>query len=201
MAAPSNDQKMSALQGILASPRANRYISWAAGLILLAGVIAFVIVHYSNTAPANPNDKLSNKPATKETNLGKAISLPKEARSVAARFIDAAVRGKSATVAWQLSGPEIRQGYRSLAQWKRDWNNPNVGVPISPYPAAKNAKLAIDYARQREIQLKFSLTPRPGTHQKPQLFIMVLDRIGRGARAHWVVNNWQTYAPPAIPTP
>src|ERR671930_131803 len=133
MATPSKDQKMSALQGILASPRANRYISWAAGLVLLAGVIAFVVVHYSNTAPANPNEKLSNKPATKEANLGKAISLPKDARSVAARFIDAAVRGKSATVAWQLSGPQIRQGYSALA--------------------------------------------------------------------HWVVNNWQTYSPPAIPAP
>jgi hypothetical protein len=192
---------MSALQGIVTSPKINRYLPWLGGLVLLAGVISFVVVHYSNTVPANPNERLSSKPATKETSLGKAISLPKSARSVAARFIDAGVRGESATVAWQLSGPEIRQGYRSLAQWKRDWNNPSVGVPIPPYPAAKNAQLAIDFARQREIQLKFFLTPRPGSHQKPQTFLMVLDRIGRGAHARWVVNSWQTFAPPAIPTP
>jgi hypothetical protein len=192
---------MSALQGIVASPKVNRYLPWLGGAILLAGVIAFVVVHYSNTAPANPNAKLSNKAATKETSLGKAIPLPKQARGVAARFIDAGVRGKSAAIAWQLSGPEIRQGYRSLAQWKRDWNNPNVGVPIAPYPAAKDAQLAIDFARQREIQLKFFLMPRARANQRPQTFLMVLDRIGHGPQARWVVNSWQTYSPPAIPAP
>jgi hypothetical protein len=188
---------MSALQGILTSPRVNRYLPWVGGAVLLAGVLTFVIVHYWNTAAANPNEKLSSKPAQVEQNLGKAISLPKEARSVAARFIDAGVRGKSATVAWQLSGPEIRDGYTSLAQWKRDWNNPNVGVPIAPYPATQNARLLIDYARQREIQLKFFLTPTPGSSEKPQTFLMVLDKIG----GRWVVNSWQTYSPPPIPAP
>jgi hypothetical protein len=201
MAASSNRPRVSALQSVVSSPKLNRYLPWVAGLVLLAGVIAFIGVHYSNTAPANPNEKLSNKPATQEPSLGKAISLPKEARSVAARFVDAAVRGKSATIAWQLSGPEIRQGYRSLAQWKRDWNNPNVGVPIAPYPAAKNAQLKIDYARQREIQLKMYLTPVAGSNQRPQTFLMVLDRIGRGPQAPWKVNSWQTYSPPAIPAP
>jgi hypothetical protein len=192
---------MSTLQGILTSPKANRYLSWIGGAILLAGVISFVIVHFWNTAPANSNEKVSNQPAVVEPSLGKAISLPREARSVAARFIEAGVRGKSATIAWQLSGPEIRQGYASLAQWKRDWNNPNVGVPIQPYPASESAQLSIDYARQREIQLKFFLAPRKGVNQKPQPFIMVLDRLGRGAKARWVVNSWQTYSPPAIPAP
>ena len=187
---------MSALQGIATSPKVNRYLPWVAGGVLLAGLVAFLIAYYGNTVKPNPNDKLSNRPAQQEPSLGNAIKLPAEARRVAARFIDAAVRGKNATVAWQLSGPEIRQG-QSLASWKRDWNNPNVGVPIQPYPAGQKAQMLVDYARQKEIQLKFALTPRPGSSQKPAMFLMLLDRIG----GRWLVNSWQSYAPPAIPAP
>jgi hypothetical protein len=192
---------MSALQGILTSPKVNRYLPWLGGAILLVGGLSFLVVHYWNTASANPNEKISSQPAAVEQNLGKAISLPKDASSVAARFIDAAVRGKSATIAWQLSGPDIRQGYTSLAQWKRDWNNPNVGVPIQPYPASEKAQLSIDYARQREIQLKFFLVPSKGVNQRPQTFLMLLDHLGRGTKARWLVNSWQTFSPPAIPSP
>ena len=59
--------------------------------------------------------------------------------------------------------------------------------------------MTVDYTRQNEIQLKFALLPRAGSQQKPQLFLMLLDRVGRGANSRWVVNSWQTYAPPAIP--
>jgi hypothetical protein len=201
MVAPSKRSRVSVLTGILASPKVNRYLPWISGGVLLAGVIAFLAVHYSNTVAANPNEKVSNQPAATEPNVGKVTALPNAARQVAAEFIDAAVRGKSATRAWELSGPEIRAGYTSLAQWKRDWNNPNVGVPIQPYPADSSARLKIDYARQREIQLKFFLVPKKGASEKPQTFLMLLDRIGQGSRAHWVVNSWQTFSPPAIKTP
>ena len=120
---------MSALEGIVTSPKVNRYLPWVAGLVLLAGVISFVVVQYSNTVPANPNEKLSSKPATQETSLGKAIALPKSARSVAARFIDAGVRGHDPQLAYRLSGPEIRDGYTSLKQWMHDWKT--VGVPFT----------------------------------------------------------------------
>ena len=187
---------MSALEGIVTSPKVNRYLPWVAGLVLLAGVISFVVVHYSNTVPANPSDRLSSKPATQETSLGKAISLPKSARSVAARFIDAGVRGHDPQLAYRLSGPEIRDGYHSLKQWMQDWKT--VGVPIQPYPATEKASLSIDYARQHEIQLKFFLRPVKGSGvTKPQIFLMLLDRI----HGRWLVNSWQTFSPPAIKTP
>jgi hypothetical protein len=185
---------MGALQGILTSPKVNRYLPWVSGLILLAGVIAFLIAYFGNTA-SSTNSKVSNQPAQTEESIGKAIPVPKSARSVAARFIDAGVRRKSATVAWQLSGPELRAGYKSLAQWKRDWNDPNEGVPIVPYPAAPNASVSVDYSNEKEIQLKFGLKPRPRSTQKPQTFLMVLDKID----GRWVVNTWQSYSPPPIP--
>jgi hypothetical protein len=187
---------MSALQGIASSPKVNRYLPWVAGVILLAGVVAFLIAYYGNTVKANPNDKVTNTPASVEPNLGKAIKVPPAARSVAARFIDAAVRGKDPALAWKLSGPEIRQGV-TLKQWLRDWHNPNVGVPIQPYPADKRAQMLVDYSRQKEIQLKFALLPIKGSGQKAQMFLMLLDRI----RGEWRVNSWQSYSPPAIPAP
>jgi hypothetical protein len=185
---------MSALQGIATSPRVGRWLPWVAGLVLLAGVIAVLIAYFGNTVPANPNEKVSNAPAQKEASLGRALpGVPAPARKVAAQFIDAGVRGHNPTLAWKLSGPDIRGG-ESLKQWLHDWKT--VGVPIAPYPAAPNAQMLVDYARQKEIQLRLALLPKKGSHQKAQTFLMVLDKI----RGRWIVNNWQTFAPPVIPS-
>ncbi|MDQ2983183.1 MAG: hypothetical protein M3R70_04565 [Actinomycetota bacterium] len=189
---------MSALQGILASPKVNRYLPWAAGFMLLAGVAAFLIAYVGNSV--NTNERVSNEPAQTEQSLGKAIALPEAAMRVAAQFIDAGVRGNNPQLAYRLSGPDIRGEYSSLAQWMRDWNNPNLGVPITPYPAAAGGRIKIDYARERQIQLKLYLSPRKGVNMKSQAFIMVLDRKGTGPNAPWIVGGWQTYAPPAIPS-
>lgn len=183
---------MSTLQGIATSPRVHRWLPWLAVVLLVAGLVAVLVAYFGNTAPANPNSKVSNQPAQVEQPLGRSIKLPQSARSVAARFIDAGVRGKNPVVAWQLSGPQIRQG-ESLKQWLHDWHT--VGVPITPYPASKNAQMMLDYARQREIQAKFALLPVKGSKEKAQMFLMVLDKI----HGHWLVNNWQSFAPPAIP--
>jgi len=186
---------MSTLEGIVRSPKVNRYLPWVAGLVLLAGAITFVAVHYTNTVPANPNEKVSSQPAQQEASLGKAIAVPKAAKLVAAQFIDAGVRGHNPQLAYRLSGPDIRGAYHSLKQWMRDWRT--VGVPIQPYPASQKAALSVDYARQREIQLKFLIAPVASSKQKPQTFLMLLDRI----HGRWLVNSWQTFSPPAIKTP
>jgi hypothetical protein len=188
---------MSALQGILASPKVNRYLPWVSGLILLAGVIAFLIAYFGNTAPKDNASKVSNEPAAREQSIGKPIPFRQEARRVAARFIEVGVKRTDATATWKLIGPNLRSGYTSLAQWKRDWNDPNEGVPIVPYPAAPHASLSLDYAREKEIQVKFFLRPRAGADEEPQTFLMVLDRIG----GRWVVNDWQSYSPPSPVTP
>jgi hypothetical protein len=194
MATASKRTRMSTLQGIATSPKVHRWLPWLAAAVLIAGVVAVLVAYFGNTVPANPNEKTSNAPAQKETPLGKAIHLPAAARTTAAQFIDAGVRGKNPTVAWKLSGPEIRQG-ESLKQWLHDWKT--TGVPITPYPATKGAQMLIDFSRQKEIQLKFALLPKKGSGYQPQMFLMVLDRYGK----RWLVNSWQSFAPPAIPSP
>ncbi|MGB2951990.1 MAG: hypothetical protein WBB74_01210 [Gaiellaceae bacterium] len=188
---------MSALQGVLSSPKFNRWLLWVAAGVLAVGVVAFLIAYFRNTAPSTATP-ISKQPAQIAT-LGKRVPLSAPARTVAFEFIRKAVAGNDAVAAYRLSGPDIRGG-ETLAQWKRDWANPNQGVPIVPYPADIRAGMKIDYSRQTEVQLKFFLSPRAGAHQNPQTFIMVLDRLGTGRNAHWVVNSWQPYAPPTIPS-
>jgi hypothetical protein len=189
---------MSALQGIATSPRVNRWLPWLAAAVLVAGLVAVLIAYFGNTVKANPNDKVTNQPAQKETPLGKAIRVPAQARRVAAQFIDAGVRGHNPTLAYKLSAPngDIRGEYHSLKQWLHDWKT--TGVTIQPYPASQDAQMLVDYARQREIQVKFALLPKKGADPavKPQTFLMVLDKFGR----RWLVSSWQTFAPPAIPS-
>lgn len=187
---------MSTVQGIATSPRFHRWLPWLAAVLLVAGLIAVLVAYFGNTAPANPNDKLSNKPAQTEKPLGPAIKFPAAARTVAAQFIQAGVRGKNPVLAYRLSAPngDIRSGYHSLKQWLHDWKT--VGVPITPYPATKNAQMMVDYSRQREIQAKFALIPVKGSGENPQTFLMLLDKIN----GRWLVSSWQSYAPPVIPS-
>jgi hypothetical protein len=187
---------MSAVQGILSSRGVNRWLPWFAGLVLAAGVITFLVTHYSNTAESQETP-ISNKPAV-VPKTEKSAPLPAVAKSVAARFIDAGVRRQNAVVAYQLSGPDIRQG-QTLAEWKRDWNNPNLGVPIVPYPAAPNAALNVEYSYVNSALVDFALTPKDGAKVKNQLFKMELIRIGAPGHKHWVVNAWYPWEPPRIP--
>jgi hypothetical protein len=164
--------------------------------MLVVGLIVFLSVKYWNTAKSTETP-VSNQPAQTAAAPGKHVPLSAGARAVASLFIQKAVTREDATLAYRLSGPDIRQG-STLASWKRDWNNPNLGVAIQPFPAAKGAKMLIDYSTANEAQLEFLLTRRPGAAaegwKKEQLFIMVLDKIG----GRWRVNYWAPRNPPPI---
>jgi hypothetical protein len=192
----SNEERVSALQGILTSPKVNRWLPWAAGGILLVGLIVFLAVKYSNTAKTTETP-ISNQPAQTAAAPGKHVPLSANARAVASLFIQKAVTREDAALAYRLSGPDIRQG-STLASWTRDWNDPNVGVAIQPFPASKNAKMLVDYSTTNEAQLEFMLTRRPSAAaqgwKKQQLFIMVLDKIG----GRWRVNYWAPREPPPV---
>ena len=192
----SNEERVSALQGILTSPKVNRWLPWAAGATLVVGLIVFLSVKYWNTAKST-EAPISNQPAQTASAPGKHVPLSAGARSVASLFIQKAVTREDATLAYRLSGPDIRQG-ETLAQWTRDWNNPNVGVAIAPFPATKSAKMLVDFSTTNDVQLEFLLTRRPSAAaqgwKKQQLFLMGVHKYG----GRWLVDYWAPKQPPPI---
>lgn len=160
--------------------------------MLVAGAIVFIVArsHGSTASNAPTKAKSTGVPAKQ-----KAVPLASAVRVAAGDFILKAVQRSDATAAYNLSGPDIRGG-ETLAQWKRDWNDPNVGVPIVPFTEKLwRAPLKLDYSYSNDAQLEVILVSR--SNRSGSLFIMGLHKYGK----RWLVNYWAPRASPPLPHP
>ena len=171
-----------------------RWLPWLAGLVLVAGVVSFVVVHFNNTAKPLPEKR--SGPVERAPNVvEKTVPLQRAARIVAGEFILKAVSRKDAVAAYRLSGPYIRGG-ETLKQWVRDWDNPNVGVPIVPFTKPiMAAPIKVDVSHPRHAEIEVALVPK--TKGQAQLFLMMLDKIG----GRWFVNYFASRESPEMPAP
>ena len=170
------------------SRRIARLFPWISGLVLVAGIVAFLIVFYGNTAPKeNLNPAPGFKPTRVQQNE-KSVPVPREARVVAGRFILTAVQRKHLERAWPLAGPQIRQG-----QTRKQWMTGNIAV-VPWFGQLGQVPLAVDYSVQNEVEFTVILQPKPGTKGQPDTFKIMLHKFGK----RWLVNTWVPYEPPPI---
>ena len=182
---------MNAVAGLLSNRTVNRWLPRVAGLVLVAGVIAFLIVHYSNTAKS-VETPVSNKPAA-VPKQPKGVPLDAGAKAVAAKFIHTAVVRKNLAEAYKISGPNIRQG-QTLKQWMTG------NIAVVPFPASDRAVLDLRYSYKNQAEIEFGLFPRKGSGlTKAQSFIMDLKRIGPPGHKRWVVDYWAPFSVPQVP--
>jgi hypothetical protein len=190
---------MSSVSAALNSPRFVRLLPWIAGAILAAGIVTFLIVFFRNTSDVAPADK-SAGPAVKTTSQ-RTVPLDPSAQKLAITFIKTAVARKNPTLAYQISGPDIRQG-QTLAQWTHDWNDPNVGISVIPYPIdqLKGSPFRVDYSYANEALLEVALLPKASAKIKPQIFYIGLKRFGKGKNRRWLVNYWGPHNVISLPS-
>ena len=181
---------MSSIAARLQSPRLQRRIVWIAFAVLAAGVIAFVVTHYTNTAKSTQAPLTPNVPVKDVSKNPKTIKLEPQATKVAREFILTAVARKDLRKAWTLAGPMIRQDM-TLKQWLTG------NIPVIPYPAdaIDFAPMKIDYSYPKEALIEVALLPKKGANVKGQLFGMQLDKIS----GHWVVQSWVPRGTPPVP--
>ena len=87
------------------SRRLLRLFPWVSGLVLVAGLVAFLIVFYGNTAKQQDvNPAPGFKPTVVKPTAGKSVPVPRESRVVAGRFILTAVQRKHLEQAWSSPG-------------------------------------------------------------------------------------------------
>src|SRR5215208_7704773 len=98
---------VNAVQSALSSPRFNKWLPWLAAALLAAGVVAFLIAYFGNTA--NPAKETFGGPA-QTPQVVKQVPLEQPARVAAARFILTAVARKNLGEAWSLATPNARGG-------------------------------------------------------------------------------------------
>jgi hypothetical protein len=162
---------------------------WISGLVLVAGIVAFLIVFFGNTAKTEESTPVTpGKPAVVKPE--KSVPVPREAKLVAGRFILTAVQRKHLDVAWTLAGRQIRQGLTH-----KQWMTGNI--PVVPWFGTIGVTpLSVDYSHAKEVAFTIVIAPKKGTKGTPDTFKMVLQRFGK----RWLVQEWVPYEPPPIPS-
>ena len=162
----------------------------AAGVIGAIAVVGIFLLAPNKDAPP---DVLSTLPADVPPVQVKA-PITDEARQVAIRFIQTAVARKHLDEAWTLVGANLRGGLT-----KKQWisgNNPVVPYPINELDVAP---FKVDESFVDNALLEVALIPKQGSGVKPQVFFLELVKVGKGASASWVVNNWVPRGSPLLP--
>ena len=180
-----------------------RWLPWVSGAVLVVGgVVASVhFFHPWNTAKPFPPPPPSTTPLQLPVKE-KTVPLEPEARRVAGRFLLTAVARRNLAEAYDLVGPQLRQGM-TRAQWETG------NIPVVPYPVSLDrvAPLKVDFSNRNHVLLEVVLLPRAtakvngGEVVKPQLFYLELRAYGKGKARHWVVTGWVPRGAPAIPLP
>jgi len=165
--------------------RLSRIFPWLSALILVAGIVAFVVVHFgTNTAePLTP----SAAPVAKHPTIvkpDKTAPVSKDAKLVAGRFILTAVQRKHLDEAWKLVTPAIKQG-----QTHKQWMTGNIAV-VPWLGKIGVTPLAVDYSLAREVEFTVAIIPAKGEKAKPDYFVIVLKKFGEGKNARWLVDQW-----------
>jgi hypothetical protein len=160
----------------LRSPRVQRSIPWLAGLLLVAGVVAFLVAYLGNTGTSRET-ALTKKPAETYKTPPK-VPLSKEARTVAGTFINTAVARKNLAKSWPLVHPSLREGMT-----KADWLTGTI--PVVPYPSVGQARFKVDYSYPNYALIEVALLPK-SSKVKPQVFFLELKSL----KGHWLVSSW-----------
>jgi len=169
------------------------WLPWLAGAVLVAGAVVLAVVLIGNTGkklnlyapPTGGPAKVYAKPKT--------VSLSKEARLTAGRFILTAVARKNLAEAWTLTAPTLRAGF-TRKQWLTG------AIPVVPFPSAAIdfAPIKVEYSYADRAMLLIALLSKD-KNIKSQDFYIGLRKFGSGAGAHWLVDYWAPFSPPALP--
>ena len=73
--------------------------------------------------------------------------------------------------------------------------------PVVPYPIDKLdvAPYKVDESYETSALIEVALLPREGSGVRAQVFFLGLEKVGTGAKARWVVDNWVPRASAVVP--
>ena len=159
-----------------------KYLPYVAGLVFVAGGIAFLIVYYGNTStvhnpvsrPGTPVDASKNPPS---------VPVPKGARAVAAKYIITAMTRQNLPESWKLTHPSLKAGY-TYKQWLTGT------IPVQYYPPKDlaGASFKVQWSHPNDVMLNVYIFAKPKSDVKSQSFYIELKPVGTGANKRWLVS-------------
>jgi hypothetical protein len=189
------------------SPRFVRRVTMAAALVLIAGVVAFTIAFFGNTAEdeSTPVRPAAGQAAAQPSAAGaqanqRSVPLDKKATTVAGKFILSAVTREDMAAAWKITDPEsdIRKCGEAPCTYK-EWLTGNVPIQVFPAEELDDATFAIHESLPGLAVLQVALLPKDGSAMKGQVFYVGLRKVGTGSKAKWLVTYWAPHAINPVP--
>ena len=168
----------------LASPRFRRRLIKGGLLLAVVGAGALVSIFFWNTAEP-VNLPRSNQPAqvyVAQLPVTFAPSERKQVIQIASRFVKTAVKRDHSERAYELVGPNLRNGTT-----RQHWLDGDI--PVVPYPV-DDARWKFDYSFANEIGLQVLVFPDAASELRPMIFNMSLKAVGSGKTRHWLVDSW-----------
>ena len=164
-----------------------------AAILLIVGIAAVVQVYAFH--PSKNAEVFSKAPVVDNSGTQKSVKLEPAVKNLARDFIQTAVARKNLAHAYTLVGPQIKQGM-TLKQWMTG------NIAVIPYPADSIAfaPFRIDYSYAREALLEVMLLPKAKAKIRPTDFYLGVNKVGTGAKAHWVVTSWSPHVSPMVPS-
>lgn len=175
----------------LQSKRFQAYFPWVAGLVLVAGVVAFLVVFLGNTAtPVESKVTDTETGAAVVPTKEQSVPIDPAAKKVAGEFILTAVARKDLARSYEITHPDLRQGL-SLKQWETG----DIPVQFYPADAIDTATFKIDESHKTDAVLQVALIPKKGATVKPQIFYIGLKKV----HGSWLVDYWAPRGSASVP--
>lgn len=183
-------QSSGTLNGMFNSPRRQRQLFVVSGVVLLAGVIAFVAVVLLRGTSNRFTDTFSNEPAQLAKPSVKMKPTADE-YAVMRKFIRTAVMRQDVDAAWSITHVDLK-GRMSRKQW--DSGN----IPVVNYEPKNldTAAFVTDYSYTDSGLFEIDLIAKPGTEARPHLLFFIGLKKQHGK---WLVNYWEPHWNPPIP--
>jgi len=164
--------------------KSRRSSLWFFGIgvfVLVAGLVAVLVVVFSRTG----NEGLSKAPVkiTKPV-VEKNVPISKGAQKAIKIFIQTAVPRKNLGAAYDVVGPDIREGMT-----KAQFLSGNIAVVPLFQPILK-ATFKTVYSHPKDALIQVGLIVGQPKKIQVQLYNATLMLVGKGTSAHWAVDSW-----------
>jgi hypothetical protein len=202
---------MNAVPTSLSSPRTTRIIFWVGIALLIAAVVVFIIKKSQHSAaPAtskgsaadvlNAKKLLQNPQRQAPVTTNKQWSqLPASARAAVRTFIVDGAGERNLARAWSVTHPSLREGF-TYNQWVK-----GSTLPFQVYPEMslkEPMSFSVDTWSGNELFADVGIASKYKTGRGAYTFSVGAVKVGKGAKAHWLVNYWMAkYTPPVRADP
>ena len=162
--------------------RITRALPYIAALVFVAGGIAFLIAYFGNTSSVTHPGTRPGRPRD-ASKIAPTVPVPKSAKTVAAKYILAAMTRQNLPLSWKLTHPELKAGYT-----RKEWLTGNIPVQFFPPKAFAAASYKVEWSHPNDVLLNVYVFAKPKAATLSQAFFVELKPLGTGASKRWLVS-------------